>query len=325
MPLIRGKSKKAFEHNLKTEMHEGKPQDQALAIAYSVKRKKKMAEGGKVDKDPTETAHGSKRMHGYLSHGESPTDEVGYKNRNRSSDMDHGQKKGPQGYGKYQEQAQNQKGIHTPVSGVTGFPGAKGSSEAGKMATETWKGEPHRELREHGKELHKKKLEEMRSMPKPKLKGLAEGGRVTPTSGPRMTESSHIHHQPRTEASTGHLDERYGKMSKYADGGDVEDERDIEHHASIAAAMMARDEEREMMAEGGHIDITDNAEEAPSDAADEYTEAALKENYDSDMMHVDQPSDSNEHGDELHDEDEHGMTMIEKIMHRHSKRSPITR
>ena len=52
MPLIKGKSKKAFEHNIKAEMHAGKPQAQSLAIAYDVKRrasKKKMADGGKVD------------------------------------------------------------------------------------------------------------------------------------------------------------------------------------------------------------------------------------------------------------------------------------
>lgn len=51
MPLIKSKSPKAFEKNLKAEMHAGKPQDQALAIAYSVKRKaKKMAEGGKTER-----------------------------------------------------------------------------------------------------------------------------------------------------------------------------------------------------------------------------------------------------------------------------------
>lgn len=51
MPLIPGKSKKSFEKNIKTEMDHGKPQPQALAIAYSVKRKspkKKMAEGGEI-------------------------------------------------------------------------------------------------------------------------------------------------------------------------------------------------------------------------------------------------------------------------------------
>ena len=39
MPLLKGKSKKAFSKNVETEMDEGKPQKQALAIAYDVKRR----------------------------------------------------------------------------------------------------------------------------------------------------------------------------------------------------------------------------------------------------------------------------------------------
>lgn len=38
MPLIKSTSKKAMSENIKTEMHHGKPQKQAVAIAYSVKR-----------------------------------------------------------------------------------------------------------------------------------------------------------------------------------------------------------------------------------------------------------------------------------------------
>jgi 8-oxo-dGTP pyrophosphatase MutT (NUDIX family) len=38
MPLESGKSKEAFEHNIKTEIEAGKPQKQAVAIAYSKKR-----------------------------------------------------------------------------------------------------------------------------------------------------------------------------------------------------------------------------------------------------------------------------------------------
>ena len=51
MPLLPGRSKKAFSKNVETEMAHGKPQPQALAIAYSVKRKhpKKMADGGEVN------------------------------------------------------------------------------------------------------------------------------------------------------------------------------------------------------------------------------------------------------------------------------------
>jgi hypothetical protein len=47
MPLVQGKSPKAFSKNVSAEMHAGKPQKQALAIAYSVKRRnQKMAAGG---------------------------------------------------------------------------------------------------------------------------------------------------------------------------------------------------------------------------------------------------------------------------------------
>lgn len=38
MPLESGKSKKAFEHNIKAEVKAGKPVKQAVAIAYSKKR-----------------------------------------------------------------------------------------------------------------------------------------------------------------------------------------------------------------------------------------------------------------------------------------------
>lgn len=41
MPLKRGKSKKVISQNIRTEMHAGKPQDQAIAIAYSKAGKSK--------------------------------------------------------------------------------------------------------------------------------------------------------------------------------------------------------------------------------------------------------------------------------------------
>ena len=56
MPLIKGKSEKSFEKNVSQEMELGKPQKQALAIAYSVKRKaQKKAKGGMI-KDAVEPA-----------------------------------------------------------------------------------------------------------------------------------------------------------------------------------------------------------------------------------------------------------------------------
>lgn len=39
MPLKKSKSKKAFSSNVKAEMNAGRPQKQAVAIAYAVKRR----------------------------------------------------------------------------------------------------------------------------------------------------------------------------------------------------------------------------------------------------------------------------------------------
>lgn len=51
MPLIKSKSPKAFKANIKAEIKAGKPQKQAVAIAYAVKRKANKAYGGSIDDD----------------------------------------------------------------------------------------------------------------------------------------------------------------------------------------------------------------------------------------------------------------------------------
>lgn len=49
MPLVHSKSEKAFGENVRREMKAGKPQKQAVAIAYSVRK----AAGGKGNFEPT--------------------------------------------------------------------------------------------------------------------------------------------------------------------------------------------------------------------------------------------------------------------------------
>jgi hypothetical protein len=48
MPLIKSKSEKAFKKNISTEIRSGRPMKQAVAIAYSVKRDAKKADGGVI-------------------------------------------------------------------------------------------------------------------------------------------------------------------------------------------------------------------------------------------------------------------------------------
>jgi hypothetical protein len=60
MPLNKSTSNKAFSENVKAEIEAGKPQKQAVAIAYSVKRKA----GGKDDYHENRrpmTTHGHQR------------------------------------------------------------------------------------------------------------------------------------------------------------------------------------------------------------------------------------------------------------------------
>lgn len=187
MPLMKSRSKKALEHNIKMEMEANpspKDHDKNLAIAYSVQRKaKKKASGGMVQS-------GSKDMN-YADGGETKSwreheeDKRKEKAKKESmypkggKDYSGGQRRGPEGYPKYQEQAQNEKGVHTPVSGVTSFPHAKGTSRAGDLTKDRYAGKPTFEAgKDHpARKEHERVMEESRKI-KPNIKGMYDGGEV---------------------------------------------------------------------------------------------------------------------------------------------------
>ncbi len=105
---------------------------------------------------------------------------------------------------------------------------------------------------------------------------------------------------------------------------DVEDkqpdrEAEIEHHASIAASIMAKrrmanggvvdtidaQHEDDAALPDGAVDIDDNGREIPN-PMDHRNHDILSDNLDEDLMDVDQPMDSNEHGHSI-EKDKHDM------------------
>lgn len=88
--------------------------------------------------------------------------------------------------------------------------------------------------------------------------------------------------------SSSDLKETYDATEEYAEGGEVADE------------IMRK---RKRYAEGGEVDLDANSEESPNEEDQMSFKANGKELYDLEQLDS-QPEDSNEHGDELSDEDE---------------------
>lgn len=115
--------------------------------------------------------------------------------------------------------------------------------------------------------------EEEDSSPKSEPKMMAKGGDVEPQAIDEIKP-----------------DKGYGKIIiMKAEGGMVKEDEMASDDSSIASAIM----KRRMMAKGGEVEIESNAEEMPNQL-NKLNEAALKENYDSDLESVSQPDDSND-------------------------------
>ncbi len=387
MPLIKGKSPKAFEHNIKAEIHAGKPQPQALAIAYSVKRKagkKKYAQGGMV-KD--ESAKTEKRPMPDEAHNDAMEE-----SHNRGMKAAH------------QDQmldnptvAQARRPSRVPLSS----PKIIGSDAFSVRTREDIDKEKHLETSaapaspkdpaKMGMSEQDNKQGKSPDMTKPHTtrKAYAKGGMINEEVPFSESEEDHDEHPAGLESDndqmrpTGYMDEQDPAMyamggstdeeaddikqqvvnrpdggfgaiihkprspeadpTMMAHGGDIDSGEEMEDdmHDSIAAAIMAKrdrmkpgsdsdDDRMERMAsggtvesgssdmnyaDGGEVDLSENADEEPNHE-DQYSFDALKkENYSESegLKQLNQPKDSNEHGD-LHEEDEENINdMVDAI------------
>ncbi len=150
MPLMKGKSEKAFKKNIKTEYEAGKPLKQSLAIAYAMKHKskgKKMADGGPILPGAQSAQTSMRNAFGghYADGGEVKKDSPNWK----AKGWEHGKNR--------------EEGVHNDING-------EGESYAGSLV--------RKGLTAPAAEHHENNLSRLKSMPNPKLKGLAEGGEV---------------------------------------------------------------------------------------------------------------------------------------------------
>lgn len=247
MPLIQSKSKKAQQENIKTEIAAGKPQKQAIAISYAVKRKNQR---------------------------------------------------------KHQPQSEEPMKIKKIAEGGLIRPTGPFKAKTQKMM------EREEEIPKIDEEMDEPvSAEEEAETPK-----FAKGGRIPDEAKAENLEASR-------------RDMGWGKIIVKAEGGEVpeheaaetEKEEEMEHAASIASAIMARREAKKM-ADGGMIDIEENNEEEPNQFY-RLNKEALDHNFDSDIMDMEQPEDSNEHGDDIEHDRHDRIAAIRRRM----KKSPISR
>jgi len=416
MPLIKSKSKKAFSKNVETEMDSGKPQNQSLAIAYSVKRKaKKKASGGTVNS-------GSSTMN-YADGGD--VDHVKELDETKQKLFDHLQNSRFSKPDSAEKKAditrlKAKKAMHEAALSSKYAEGGEISAKTEKRSMPNMK---YNDSMQVGENSNKKELIDDQWTSRPDIKQSTKGMRTTPIKHPKMVASNVLQARLRDEeddlqTSAGvnngpqrqppehdneedpnrqgktpydeatsrrgyanggtvdpdhsgnthnlKVDNEYGgnaeednqedpagltedndqmrpakeeymadHMQMLAEGG-IADEEEIEHAASIAAAIMARRKmasggsvesgsEDMNMADGGQVDIEDNNNEEPNEYYHLNEEDVLDHDMNAGMPSNGQPKDSNEHGDVLEDEDEHSGSLAFKIRAKSKKRSPITR
>lgn len=399
MPLIKSKSPKAFEKNLKTEMHAGKPQKQALAIAYSVKRRAKKASGGTVES-------GSPDMNMAEGGAISASNEKRPMPDNRYNDSAEARRnsgdKAPAHGDRVLEDISSQasKGssrsplkIKHPKMVPSSVINARLRDEEDDLQSSAAPASPDEQpshsMDEEGADRQGPKVPDMQDEHSTHRKPYAKGGQIEASDEhhhmdgryeddltdlhPSMDEGSGMAHshnemgsdrqgpahheeEPHSEHDRMFSDneEQARKSRAYAEGGSVhhemdeqpEDEAELEHAASMAAAIMAK---MKKFARGGEIledspdihshgsmdthedadqvDLSRNADEDANEEDQSSFNALRKENYsESDgLRKMDSPEDSNEHSPEHEDMDVNDDSIVSQIRRKMRVKSAISR
>lgn len=310
MPLIHGKSKKAFGENVATEMHHGHPLKQSLAIAYSVKRKAqhKKAHGGEVNTDRSEESH---KMSGHS------------------------------GLVRGSRESGHEKGIHK--KGSSGRSG--GISEAGYYHRSGQHG--YKSGKEKSKQIHHENLAELKSMPKPKIQGLAHGGMLT-HSGYQPKADHHydadfadMHHDEEELASgyvghegahakhnamamhedhkslNQHGEDEIGPEGKHhAHGGEIHPHQSEAHEKDMVGKIMAK--RQHMYSKGGQVANDDHPFEYEFEEPNQFDQLVKGDDLE---FHYTGKNSGDELSDAREDHDRHDI--VSKIMKSRAKKDKL--
>lgn len=303
MPLIKGRSKKSFEKNLKTELSEGKPKDQSLAIAYSIKRKspKKMAEGGRItadssDSDELDMIKGKASPSGLPMSAKSegmPTvdsitpEELQMIHRHRMAQGGMVPNFKDEGMASI-DSDQDQHGSEMLDSHPT-----MGRKE------KDWTADGHTTIDDANDDRDEHMI---------------SGNRPGRSQVPRAATSRPSADDSRTDRDEDMLNQKPPRAGGWSGSLD-EDEAEKDDYNTDFDLVSHIMKKRKKFAEGGMVDLQKNANEEKNNEDDLSYDAIRKDTYyDNDQLSK-QPMDSNEHGDELSDEDSHDMVgQIRKRM-----------
>lgn len=294
MPLIKGKSKQAFGHNVAAEMHAGKSQPQSLAIAYSIKRRQKKARGGEItspqehmtnidmarDDREMEMLRRKKMAQGGLI--EASTEKRA--NADNQDDLDRGHEKHEQDINFHDERKAD----------------ADDASDSREMDMQKSRKAPHAQDIDFVSEKRTSIDDAM-------------DDREMSMASRREEHEADLNAKSEMKASADDKSRRSLDMMKMAKGGQVMNPKlheAMKGAKSIAEAIRMK----KMYADGGMVDLSENADEEPNHEDDLSFNALRKENYSETpgLEELDYDT-SRSVGHDLPDEDDHGRDMISMI------------